>query len=157
AQQLIEEPARNEDRRFLEQETRRRSYDSDRSVVRPPAPLDENPVESSNRYVDVFAGTPYSTAPRELQEQTVRRAQMALTNQGFYEAGIDGDPGPATEEALLAFQRRNRLPLTGRLDLPTLSQLRLLPGRGTGNPALRPFNSTRERPANRTYRGVWVE
>ena len=153
-----ENTAREDDRRFLERETQRRSTPSDRSVIRPPAPLDDNPVEPSSAYEGVFAGSPYATAPRALQEQTVRRAQSLLASRGFYRDQVDGDPGPATEEAILAFQRASRLPLTGRLDLQTLSHLRLLPGRGTGNPALRPFNtSPDEPPRRRVYRGVWVE
>jgi len=153
-----ENNVREEDRRFLERETRR-STPSDRAVVRPPAPLDVNPVEPSSAYGAVFAGTPYATAPRVLQEQTVRRAQTLLASRGFYRDAVDGDPGPATEEAILAFQRARRLPLTGRLDLQTLSQLQLLPGRGSGNPALRPFYGSPEDgpPRRRVYRGVWVE
>lgn len=153
-----ESTVREDDRRFLERDTQRRSTPADRSVIRPPAPLDEYPVEPSSAYEGVFAGSPYATAPRALQEQTVRRAQALLASRGFYRDAVDGDPGPATEEAILAFQRASRLPLTGRLDLQTLSQLRLLPGRGTGNPALRPFNaSPDEPPRRRVYRGVWVE
>jgi peptidoglycan hydrolase-like protein with peptidoglycan-binding domain len=64
-----------------------------------------------------------------VQESTLRRVQAILLNRGFYRADIDGLPGPATEEALLSYQRSIRLPLTGRLDLETLSNLRLLPGR----------------------------
>lgn len=152
-----DETDHEEDRRFLDQDTRRRSYGSDRSIVPPPAPLDDNPVESSSEYDDVFAGTPYETAPRVLQEQTVRRAQSILASRGFYREAIDGDPGPATEEAILAFQRVSRLPLSGRLDLQTLAHLQLLPGRGAGNPVLRPFNSRPDSPSRRVYRGIWVE
>ena len=66
---------------------------------------------------------------------------------------IDGLPGPATEEALLSYQRSLRLPLTGRLDLETLSNLRLLPGR----PPM-PVRGTVRMPSNgpRVYRGIIV-
>ncbi len=147
---------RDADRRFLAQETQPRTNNRDRSIVPPPARMDGNPV-ASDKFTDVFAGTPYETAPREVQEQAVRRAQIILTNRGHYDAGVDGDPGPATEEAILSYQRASRLPMTGRLDLETLAQLRLLPGRGSGNPPLRPFNSTRSRSSDRVYRGIWVE
>lgn len=136
----------------------RRPYGSNRPMVRPPAPLDDEPVEEApGSYRALFAGTPYATAPRELQQQTVRRAQALLRERGLYRDALDGDAGPATEEAILAFQRSARLPLTGRLDLQTLAQLRMLPGRGPGNPSLRPFNAAPDRPPQRVYRGVWVE
>lgn len=152
-----EESIQERDRRFLEREAQRRSTPTDRSVIPPPAPLDVSPVEPSNVYEDVFAGTPYATAPRVVQEQTIRRAQTLLASRGFYRDAIDGDPGPATEEAILTFQRASRLPLTGRLDLETLSELRLLPGRGSGNPALKPFHSSPQPPPRRVFRGgIWV-
>ena len=61
----------------------------------------------------------------------------------------DGLPGRATEEALLSYQRAARLTLTGRLDLATLSALRLLPSRTV------PRRSAPE-PNQRVYRGIWV-
>ncbi len=140
------------------------------SVVPPPAPLDErNAVDQgppAAGYARTFAGTPYASAPHVVQESTLRRAQQALTEKGFYRDPIDGQAGPATEEAVLAYQRNVRLPLTGRLDLQTLSSLRLLPGSGRGNPPLKPFNGADAggpaggpgRNSSRpVYRGVWVE
>ena len=159
--------ARESDQRFLREEL----DDSERpprdpSMVRPPAPMHEDdPTASarpSSRFADIFAGTPYANAPGELQQQTVVRAQKVLASRGFYRDPIDGDPGPATEEAILTYQRSARLAMTGRLDLPTLAQLRLLPGRGTGNPVVRPYNSVprpqfEQRQRQQVYRGVWVE
>jgi peptidoglycan hydrolase-like protein with peptidoglycan-binding domain len=158
---------RESDQRFLREELE----DADvpprgPSMVRPPAPMDEDDATGaarpSSRFADIFAGTPYAKAPSELQQQTVARAQKVLASRGFYRDPIDGDPGPATEEAILTYQRSARLAMTGRLDLPTLAQLRLLPGRGTGNPMVRPYNSVprpqfEQRPRQQVYRGVWVE
>ena len=128
-------------------------------MVPPPAPLDEpTDASPSSAYVNFFKGTPYATAPKVVQEQTVRRAQTILASRGFYRDAVDGDAGPATEEAVLSFQRRSRLPLTGRLDLQTLSSLRLLPGRGPGNPPMKPFNEAPDHGTRQqVYRGVWVE
>lgn len=106
---------------------------------------------------DVFAGTPYANAPREVQWSTLRKAQSFLAGRGIYRDAIDGEPGPATEEALLAYQRSARIPMTGRLDLQTLSMMRLLPGRTTGAP-LRGFIAPGERPSgpSRALKGIWV-
>lgn len=156
-----QEPEAENDRRFLEQDippTRSRAPSDDPSVIRPPAPLDR--ATESEDYAEIFAGTPYASAPVELQEQTVRRAQEVLRGKGHYRDRIDGDAGPAMEEALLAFQRRSRLPLSGSLDLETLTALRLMPGRRTENSALKPFSSpstTRRSQDRTTYRGVWIE
>ena len=147
------------DRSFLRrEEPGTRWQDEDPSVVAPPVPLDPNPA-GEGAFVNIFAGTPYATAPREVQELTVRKAQAILARQGFYREAIDGDAGPATEEALLAYQRQQRLTLTGRLDLPTLAQMRLLPTRAIRPPASRsrPFYGGPRSAPQRTYRGIWIE
>ena len=125
-------------------------------MVRPPAPLDPDAAAEAApapMYAGIFAGTPYASAPSVVQRQTIGRAQEILARGGFYRDEIDGLPGPATEEAILTYQRSARLPLTGRLDLPTLSKLRLLPGRPAPGSTLRPPN----RPSQQVYRGIWVE
>lgn len=153
------DPAEESDRKFLRrEESSQRPPDAvaplapnrplppnDSSVVNPPAPLDA----PSPDFPVLFAGTPYADAPLPVQEQTLRRAQSALASQGFYGDVVDGIPGPATEEALLAYQRAQRLILTGRLDLETLAQLRLLPNAA---------NSPRAgfRAPQRAYRGIWI-
>lgn len=146
-----DEPGEEDDRTFLEREQAQRRATApaaylpaepprDRSVVRPPALLDA----PGDDFPVLFAHTPYATAPRDIQQRTLRNAQANLASRGFYRDIIDGLPGPATEEALLTYQRAARLTLTGRLDLETLSALRLLPGRG--EPV----------PTQRVYRGIWV-
>ena len=54
----------------------------------------------------------------------VRSLQTALTREGFYEGAIDGKLGPATNAAIDAYQRRNRLS-TGGLTIETLDKLRI--------------------------------
>lgn len=121
---------------------------ADPSIVAPPAPLDP---PSADLPV-LFGGTPYATAPRSVQESTLRRAQTILASRRHYRGAIDGAPGPDTEEALLSYQHSQRLPLTGRLDLETLSSLRLLPGRRS-----QPSGGFREPvPGQRVYRGIIV-
>jgi peptidoglycan hydrolase-like protein with peptidoglycan-binding domain len=166
-------PAPDEgDRAFLRQEEQRQPDPShvvpppagpgpsDPSVVSPPAPgVTAGPGVD---YGAIYASTPYFNAPREVQQETLRRAQAFLADRGFYREVVDGIPGPATEEALLSFQRNVRLPLTGRLDMQTLGELRLLPGRGLSNRQLQPFYPNNSGPADsyqprRTYRGIQVD
>jgi peptidoglycan hydrolase-like protein with peptidoglycan-binding domain len=101
----------------------------------------------------LFAGTPYASAPPSVQQQTLRRAQSILAGRGFYHDVVDGLPGPATEEAVLSFQRAARLTMSGRLDMNTLNELRLLPN----NPGPGVEFGFEFRAPRRVYRGVWVE
>ena len=119
----------------------------DRSIVDPPAPLDAPGTD----YPVLFSRTPYANAPLEMQQQTLRRAQSLLASRGFYRDIVDGLPGPATEEALLTFQRAARLTMTGRLDLETLTELRLLPN------ATSALGSAGFRAPQRVYRGIWID
>jgi peptidoglycan hydrolase-like protein with peptidoglycan-binding domain len=53
----------------------------------------------------------------------VRKAQEALRAQGFDPGPVDGVPGPRTDAAVRDFQKKNGLPVTGRLDDATASRL----------------------------------
>jgi len=53
-------------------------------------------------------------------------AQLALDQMGFSAGSIDGVYGNQTRLALLAFQQKERLSMTGRLDAETMSRLRLI-------------------------------
>lgn len=141
--------------REVQEETTVRRVPRDPSIVPPPADLYRGPSAQINpRYRDVYAGSPFETAPPPLQEQTLRAAQRSLRAQGFYNGAIDGLPGPGTQDAIIAYQRDTGLPRSGRLDLETLSMLRLLPGPNTANPVLKPFTAP---PRNsHSVRGVWV-
>jgi peptidoglycan hydrolase-like protein with peptidoglycan-binding domain len=156
-----DESVEESDRSFLRrEETKQRRADPsqpiapsppsvprDPSVVDPPAPLDAPGTD----YPVLFSGTPYANAPVEMQQQTLRRAQSLLASRGFYRDIVDGLPGPATEEALLTFQRAARLTMTGRLDLETLSELRLLPNSSSA------LGSTGFRSPQRVFRGIWID
>lgn len=76
----------------------------------------------------VFDGTPYETAPPEVQRRVMIGAQTVLARRGYYRSGVDGVYGPGTAFALRAFQTRFELEPHGRLDLDTLGALGLLPG-----------------------------
>ena len=144
------------DRNFLKREAARERSARDPSTVSPPAPLNPPADPGTEAYASIFARTPYESAPAEVQVSTLRKAQSALARGGYYHGAIDGTPGPATEEALLSYQRRRNLTMTGRLDLDTLAAMSLLP-RVSSDAALKPFTVPRgSRYAPRVLRGIWV-
>ena len=76
----------------------------------------------------MFSGTPYETAPAEVQHKVIADAQRTLARRGMFKDPADGVYGPNLEFSLRAYQSRVGLPTTGRLDLETLAALQLLPG-----------------------------
>lgn len=79
-------------------------------VIRQPAPVSPPKV-------------PPGKYPRP--PQNTFEAQLALTRLGISSGSLDGVAGSQTRAALLAFQQRERLPLTGILDADTRSRLLL--------------------------------
>jgi hypothetical protein len=67
-----------------------------------------------------------------LTPDVIRSAQRILQQAGFYHARIDGIIGPQTQNALIAYQHRQGLPETGRLDGPTLTRMNLRAEGDTG-------------------------
>jgi peptidoglycan hydrolase-like protein with peptidoglycan-binding domain len=151
-----DESLQESDRNYLRRNETAPPHGDDPSVISPPATLDPS-AAPGEEYRAIFDRTPYVNAPREVQESTMRRAQTLLAREGYYHEAIDGIPGPATEEAVLTYQRRMRLPLSGRLDLLTLAQMRLLPNRSVGPRTSPFFGGRRIAPERRTYRGIWIE
>jgi peptidoglycan hydrolase-like protein with peptidoglycan-binding domain len=99
----------------------------------------------------LFAGTPYETAPPQVQRSVVVSAQSTLARRGLYRGPIDGIYGPNMQFSLRAYQSRVGLPPTGRLDLDTLAALELLPG------ANRPIYTPRRRIwSEPPVRGEWI-
>jgi peptidoglycan hydrolase-like protein with peptidoglycan-binding domain len=76
----------------------------------------------------MFSGTPYETAPVEIQRKVIADAQRILARRGLFRDEIDGAYGPNLEFSLRAYQSRVGLAATGQLDLETLAALQLLPG-----------------------------
>jgi len=60
----------------------------------------------------------------------VRRAQVALTEKGFYDGPTDGVSGPRTRAAIREFQRTRNLQETGQLDERTVQELGIDQTRG---------------------------
>jgi peptidoglycan hydrolase-like protein with peptidoglycan-binding domain len=94
--------------------------DDSEDVPEPPSPP---PLENARP----FAETPYESAPPQVQQDIVSRAQIILMRQGYYRDEIDGLYGPAMNFALRNYQARFGLQSTGRLDVETLAALSLLP------------------------------
>jgi peptidoglycan hydrolase-like protein with peptidoglycan-binding domain len=93
------------------------------------APRDESagPHQSQPEGANPFWGTPFASAPPDVQRTVIVRAQMNLMRQRLYLEGIDGVYGPGMSVALRAYQARIGLEPTGRLDVETLASLNLLP------------------------------
>jgi peptidoglycan hydrolase-like protein with peptidoglycan-binding domain len=148
---LRKDPPVESDRNFLKKPSPRPSIPRDDDAESPRTP---NATIGGSEYTKVFSRTPYAAAPLEVQQSTLRRAQKFLAEQGFFRDRVDGSVGPGTEEAILGYQRFIRLPLTGRLDMETLSAMRMLPG-DKGGPPVRREGAPPAGP-KRVYRGVWV-
>src|SRR6516165_4573314 len=64
-----------------------------------------------------------SVAEVNLTEEQIRRTQIVLNEKGFSIGRPDGRRGPRTIRALTAFQRRQGLEVSGRLDSQTVAAL----------------------------------
>jgi peptidoglycan hydrolase-like protein with peptidoglycan-binding domain len=121
----------------------------DRQTVVPNPDTVAPPVNGS------FVGTPYESAPPEVQRKVIVDAQKLLTRRGLFKNEIDGAYGPALEFSLRAFQSRVGLATTGRLDLETLAALGLLPG--AQMPVFTPRRAWRGAPVEEPpVRGEWI-
>jgi peptidoglycan hydrolase-like protein with peptidoglycan-binding domain len=119
----------------------------------PPPPGDDLQRPNAGRAVPssggVFGGTPYETAPIEVQRRVIADAQRKLARRGLFKEEADGAYSAALEFSLRAYQTRVGLSSTGRLDLETLAALQLLPG--SHAPVFTP-----RRPMLPPVRGEWV-
>ena len=78
------------------------------------------------------AQTLMRTTPRQsaqtvrikLSRDQIREVQRGLEGKGFDVGDVDGKIGSKTERALRAFQKSQRLPVTGQIDRATLARLR---------------------------------
>ncbi len=54
----------------------------------------------------------------------IEGVQAPLNNLGFFCGAVDGIAGEKTKAALMAFQKKSGLPVSGKIDAPTLKKLR---------------------------------
>ncbi|MEF2551774.1 peptidoglycan-binding domain-containing protein [Aurantimonas sp. A2-1-M11] len=78
-----------------------------------------------------------SNNPALMPVPLVREVQAALAEAGFYQANVDGRPGPATQAAITAFQKDQGLPTDGAATPLLLAQIRQVTAQAP-NPSPRP-------------------
>jgi hypothetical protein len=83
-----------------------------------PAPRDRPAAVPSPRAKEPLG---YPSGPTPTGHPRTYRIQKALKEKGYYEAGIDGQFGPATQSAIRTYQIDRGLPVTGKID-PTLEK-----------------------------------
>ncbi|HEY7038567.1 MAG TPA: peptidoglycan-binding domain-containing protein [Methylomirabilota bacterium] len=72
---------------------------------------------------DATAGTTRPGTAPQPAPRYVREAQRALRDLGYEPGPLDGVVGPRTRQALLKYQRSERIAATGRLDPETMVRL----------------------------------
>ncbi|MBK8091929.1 MAG: peptidoglycan-binding protein [Verrucomicrobiaceae bacterium] len=101
------------------------------SVVSSPpstAPQPAIPTLPASGYFDLdalYLSGPYAAYNRYSRSQILKQAQQKLKTAGLYTSTPDGESGPGTQRAILAYQQAQNLPLTGKLDSATLESLGL--------------------------------
>ena len=79
-------------------------------------------------YADSDAPDPYAKSSdydEGAADSNVSQVQSALSREGYYSGGIDGNLGPETRNALRRYQRDRGLTVTGRVDRATANALGL--------------------------------
>jgi len=71
---------------------------------------------------------------QQTSQSNVQQAQEQLKAQGLYHGAVDGIVGPETQNAVMAFQRKQGLPQTAQLDQQTLNRLNGAGGTQGGAP-----------------------
>ncbi len=74
------------------------------------------------------------TFDRGAANETVRQAQQALSDLGYYAGPIDGVMGPAERSAIWKFQKEHGVRASGSLDPATVNALGLSAGSGYASP-----------------------
>ena len=67
--------------------------------------------------------TTYHSPTTSYDPTLIRSVQQALNERGYNAGAVDGQWGPATQDAVRRFQQASGLPQTGELERPTLAAL----------------------------------
>jgi localization factor PodJL len=86
-------------------------------AIEPPAAANVAPVAD-----DSWNGAPGAASALDRQA-IVRLIQERLTERGFDPGPADGNPGPKTRDAVIAFQREQGVPATGEIGPDLLAAL----------------------------------
>jgi hypothetical protein len=100
-------------------------YAAPAPVYTVPAPVYTAPAYSSVSYYQPpqTVMVEEKKVSREVPSNTLAKAESKLAGLGYYKGSVDGEYGPAIQQAIQQFQADNELPVSGRLDLKTLSSL----------------------------------
>jgi peptidoglycan hydrolase-like protein with peptidoglycan-binding domain len=79
---------------------------------------------SSMSHTTPAAGTTAATPVKHWTKEQIEDAQKGLTKAGFYKGPANGTWTHATASAMRAYQRANKLPVTGQLTDEELSKLK---------------------------------
>jgi hypothetical protein len=92
-----------------------------------PTPVYTTPAYSSIGYYQppqtVVVEKRVTRPPADPPSNTLAKAEAKLAGLGYYKGSVDGEYGPVIQSAIQQFQADNGLPVSGRLDLKTLSSL----------------------------------
>ena len=73
---------------------------------------------------DSTAVSSKSTAKQKWSKEQIKEAQAGLAKAGYYKGKQDGEWGKSTHNAVKAYQKANKLPVTGQLSDSLLTRLR---------------------------------
>ena len=86
------------------------------------------PVKIDNAANGIFEDTPWRTADATDSRTQVADVQSLLNDLGYSVGVADGQIGTRTRNAIIAFEKANGLPETGRINANLVNQLQLATG-----------------------------
>lgn len=92
-------------------------------------------------------------APVHVKSSTLLKAQKKLDQEGYNAGRADGKWGSKTADAVKSFQKKNNLPVTGKLDKQTLADLGINTPSSTGRSISKKQSSQSSRSSNTSSGG----
>lgn len=86
------------------------------------------PVKIDEKANGVFEDTPWRAAKTKTENTQIADVQALLNNLGYSVGDADGNIGTKTRSAIIAFEKANGLPETGRVNASLVNQLELAAG-----------------------------